>query len=193
MICWFKNFWQLIAHPYAFFEARIAKGNFYPALIAFISALLFNDLGWIVFNGGAYNFSILDILWPLFTYPIAVMLIYAVCHLIVKENRCRSFFAVWGFSYLPTLLFFFSNILIHTLNHSPWWKGFLGQPVVGLIFWTFTLLMLLWKVLFLATTLRLAGNLNLLQIVIAFVILIILIAGYWMLTLTLGLGKIPFI
>ena len=192
MICWLKNLWQLITHPYAFFEAMIARGNFFPALIAFLVALLLNDLGWIIFNG-EYAFSIIDILWPLAAYPVAVILIYTVCHLLVKENRCRSFFAVWGFSYLPTLLFFFSNILVHTLNRFSWWKEVLAQPIVGLLFWAFTLLMLLWKILFLATTLRLAGNLNLSQIVIAFVILIVLITGYWMLTLTLGLGKIPFI
>jgi len=193
MIRGLKSIWHLIAHPYAFFEEMIARGNCFPATITFLLALLLNDLGWIIVSGGKYGFSLPDILWPLVSYPIAALVIYGVCRLLISENRCRTFFAVWGFSYLPTLLFFLSNIFLHTLTKLSFWNRLVDQPSVILIFWAFTLLMLLWKILFLAITLRLAGNLNLSQILVVFVILITIMAGYWVLTLTLGLAKIPFV
>lgn len=192
----FRNLWRLISHPYAFFEAAIEKNNPIPAALFFILAWLMTYGGWWLIGGGELISSgsrLIGVFLPLLSYPVAVTVIYLVSHLLMRENHWRSFLAVWGFSYLPTFGFFLVNIGVHKLAKIPWLGFIFNQPLFLIVLWVLILLMLLWKFLFLAITLRLAGNLNLKQIIAAMILLALVVAGYWWAILSLGWLKIPFI
>jgi hypothetical protein len=195
MWSWFRNLWRLFSHPYAFFEEGIQRNNPIPATLSFILAWLLTYSGWWLSGGREISGGprLLEMVLSLLSYPAAVTVIYLVCHLLTRENYWRSFFAVWGFSYLPTFGFFVVNIGVHKLAKL-FWPGFIfNQPVFLMVLWVFILLMLLWKFLFLAITLRLAGNLNLKQIIIAIILLALVAAFYWWAAFALGWFKIPFI
>jgi hypothetical protein len=195
MWTWIRYLWRLISHPYAFFEEAIQKNNPIPAALFFILAWGVIYGGWWLIAGrGIFSGPrLFGALVPLIAYPAGVAVIYLVCHIFVLQNHWRSFFAVWGFSYLPTFGFFLANIGVHQLAKLPWLGFIFGQPLFLMVLWVFILLMLLWKFLFLAITLRLAGNLNLKQIIPAMIILGIVVAGYWWIALRLEWLKIPFI
>jgi hypothetical protein len=188
---WLQNAWRLIANPYAFFEEMIHRADWRPATGVFIALLLLENLGWLLV-GRDISIWAQSLILPLVTYPAAVLLIFLVCRLLVRENRPASFFAVWGFGYLPTFLFFSLTLLGHELRRL---NAFTIIPNSILLFglWTFIFLMLLWKLLFLAITLRLAGNLNLKQILLAVVMLGLIVVVYWWAGLSLGLLKVPYI
>ncbi len=188
---WVQNTWRLIANPYTFFEDMISRGTSVPAMGVFLSFLLCETLGWwLVGRVNSVWFWTGSFLVPLVTYPVAVFSIYLVCHLLVRENHISSFFAVWGFSYLPTFLFFSLSIILHIFQRFtvfaviPSWLILMGL-------WAFIFLMFLWKLLFLSITLRLAGNLNFRQIVLATFLLGFIIIIYWWAGLSLGLFKVP--
>lgn len=188
---WVQNAWRLMANPYAFFEDMINQGTWVPATGVFLTFLLFESLGWwLVGRDNSVWFWTGSFLVPLLTYPVAVLSIYLVCHWQVRENHLSSFFAVWGFSYLPTFLFFSLSIILHGLQ---WFDVFAAIPnwlmLMGM--WTFIFLMLLWKLLLLSITLRLAGNLNLKQIILAILILGFIVIVFWWAGLSLGLLKVP--
>lgn len=192
----FRNLWRLISHPYAFFEETIQKNNPIPATLFFMLVWLVTYGGWWLISGGKLISSgskLIGVFLPLLSYPAAVTVIFLVCHLLMRENHWRSFFTVWGFSYLPTFGFFLVNIGVHKLANLSWLGFIFNQPLFLMVLWVIILLMLLWKFLFLAITLRLAGNLNLKQIIPAMIILSLVVAGYWWAVLSLGWLKIPFI
>lgn len=186
---------RFLTHPYLFFEEAIEKSNPIPATSGFLASWLIAFLGWHSFNTGLLeNFKLISgMLIALVTYPIAVILIYLVCRIFVRENRLSSFFNVWGFSYLPTLLFSIGNILVHLLQKFDWFMTAMVNPLFQICLGTFIILTFLWKVLLLAITLRLAGNLNLLQIIKAITILGLLLLFYWWGGFILGWFKVPFI
>jgi hypothetical protein len=192
---WYKNAWKLISRPYVFFEEAIDQNQLFPATMVFLVSLGLTFLGWLLAGAGKDPVSQAVINWlvSLLTYPVSVLIIFLTCRLLVRENRLRAFFAVWGFSYLPTLLFFLVNISAHFLRKFPWFFKVLTHPLVVLGLWMFLCLMLLWKLLYLLITLRLAGNLNLRQICWALLFLAVVTAAYWWMTLSMGWLKVPFI
>lgn len=192
---WYKRVFLLILHPYPFFEAAIRKGTPIPALLTFGLCLSLTYMGWWMIGIGPFSFrgTFSKILLALLSYPFAVIIMFTICRIMVSESHLRSFFAVWGFSYLPTFFFFLINILTHGLAKTSWLIQILNNPLFLLALWTFFLLMFLWKILFLTITLRLAGNLNLRQIVPAFLILMLIVAIYWGITSSLGWLQVPFI
>lgn len=191
----YQNALRFLIHPYLFFEEAIEKGNPIPATSGFLISWLVAFLGWYFFSTGLLgNLNrIFGMLIALVTYPIAVILIYLVCRFFVHENRLSSFFYVWGFSYLPTLLFSIGNILVHLLQKNDWLTPIMVNPIFQICLWAFFILTFLWKLLLLAITLRLAGNLNLLQIIQAITILGLLVLFYWWGGFILGWFKVPFI
>ncbi|HEX7715549.1 MAG TPA: hypothetical protein VF531_16135 [Bacillota bacterium] len=194
MQTWYRKAWRIISQPYAFFEETINCGNTKAATITFVGALLLVNLGWLaVTRESSPAFWVCGFLLPLLSYPAAVFIIYLICRILVRETKLRSFFAVWGFSFLPTGLFFLLNIVTHILITIPGFGRFPSSPVFMLIFWTLIILIFLWKALFLAITLRLAGNLNFRQMIPAFILLGLIAGGYWWVTSGLGWLKIPFI
>lgn len=192
---WYQNFWRLITHPYAFFEEAINRGNHLAATMTVVITVIFTGLGWMVIIQKWTKPSVyaLNFILPLVTYPLAVFILFAVCRFLVRETRLRSFFAVWGYSYLPTFIFFIANILLHYILNFSWVQNLPGKPFLLMVFWAFIFLIFLWKVLFLAITLRLAGNLNLSLISIALPLLLLIAGIYWWTLASLGWIKIPFI
>jgi hypothetical protein len=197
MRSWYQNAWGLVSHPYAFFEEAIGKGNPFPATAFFAGVFVIIYGGWWLISGGQHlasdSKSIVSLFLSVLTYPVSVITIFSICRLLVRDTQLRSFFAVWGFSYLPTFLFFVTDITAHGLAKFPWFANILHYRVSILILWAFLLLMFLWKLLFLAISLRLAGNLNLGQIILALVVLALAMGLYWGVTFNLGWLKIPFI
>ncbi|HEX3043391.1 MAG TPA: hypothetical protein VHY08_01445 [Bacillota bacterium] len=199
---WYQNAWRLISHPYAFFEEAINRRNPYPATVTFIVTVILTGFGWWItrwesvgswvsafYIGGFLT----KLLLPIVTYPLAVMAIYLACRLLVRETHLSSFFAVWGFSYLPTFLFFTINILAHILRQITWIAQLTIHPLLILLLWAIIFLILLWKLLLLTITLRLAGNLPFGKILLALLILGLITGAYWFLTFNLGWLKVPFI
>lgn len=188
---WLQNGWRLIANPYAFFEERINSPNWGSATGVFIALLLLENLGWLLV-GRDHSIWLQSLVLPLVTYPVAVFGIFSVCRLLVRENRLGSFFAVWGFSYLPTFIFFGLTLLGHEIRHYTDF-AVLSNSILFIGLWTFIFLMFLWKFLFLTITLRLAGNLNLKQIILAVFLLGLITIAYWWAGLSLNLLKVPYI
>lgn len=191
----YRNALRILTHPYLFFEEAIEKNNPLPATFVFLISWLINHLGWCFISTGLLeSFHLIPgILMALITYPIAVFVIYLVCRILVRETRLSSFFNIWGFSYLPTLLFSIGNIIVHLLQEFDWFIIAISNPFFQVCLWAFIFLTLLWKILLLAITLRLAGNLNLMQIIQAISILVLMVGIYWWGGLIVEWFKVPFI
>lgn len=192
---WYQNYWRLITHPYVFFEEAINHGKHLPATLVVFFTIFLTGFGWLLISPAQINLfnAAASLIIPICSYPAAVFLIFLVCRFLISETKLQSFFAVWGFSYVPTFIFFLINISVHGFQNFHWFQSLFGHSWLIMVFWAFIFLMFLWKVLFLAITLRLAGNLNLIQISIALPLLIFIAGIYWWILLTLGWIKVPLI
>lgn len=192
---WYHSAWRIISHPYEFFEEAVEQGRPAPATIVFLGALVIDyTLWWLVCrpeNAASVNVLLTQLLLPLATYPLAVAFIYFICRILGPESRLQSFFSVWGYTYLPTIAFFglmfmayFIDARFGPLPHHP-------LLIFGL--WAVISLIFLWKVLLLAITLRLAGNLNFRQIFTAGLLLAGVVGIYWAIVYHFQWWKVPFI
>lgn len=191
---WIAIIISIFSRPYAVFEERVAGGEIAAATATFVATLVLTGLSWVMVLGWLTP-AVVFLTWvlPALTYPLAALAIFMVSRLWVRENRLRSFFAVWGFSYLPTAFLFLMVNLGHLMLDYPWFQAISGARWLQLIFWMAAILMFLWKLLLLATTLRVAGNLNLAQIVGSMAILLVIAGAYWWGGMILGWLKVPFI
>lgn len=192
---WSKTVWRVVTQPYAVFEDAVRCDAPAAATLAFLLALLLVHLGWGLSAGATKLLAGpgTGFLAGLLAYPLSVVTVFGISRIFVRENRLRSFFAVWGFGYLPTFLFCGAVILAHAAARFPWFVRLAGNPWAAWLFWAFALSLFLWKLLLAAIALRLAGNLNYAQIACALLILGLALAGYWAVASHLGWYRIPFI
>lgn len=192
---WYRDGFRLLTHPYSFLEESVRSGDPLPASGVFLTALMITTIGWGIVGAGHFSIVsvLLNALLSLLTYPAAVLAIFGVCRLLIRENRLRSIFTVWGYSYVPTALFFIVNIVAHAIIDNPRLSQMFTAPWLSLCLWFVICLMFLWKVLLLAITLRLGGNLDFGRIVMALILLALICGVYWAAVMSFGWVKIPFI
>ena len=132
-------------------------------------------------------------------YLGASAVIWLVGRALGSQATFEAFLTAWAGSYVPTAAWFSGLTLFHALFVP---SGFLdpsavggvaGPVVVQVVFLAFSVAAFLWKALLLYLTLRVVGGLDFRRIVAAAAILAPVAIGYWLLGLSLGWFKVPFI
>ncbi|MCL5675525.1 MAG: YIP1 family protein [Patescibacteria group bacterium] len=109
------------------------------------------------------------------------------CH---GRGSLKEVAASWVFSYLPTLIWFFSTTILYLILPPPRTQSFLGQ-IFTLVFLAFSLSLLFWKIILYYLTMRFALRMNLWQILRASLVIVPALTCYFLLLNRLGFYKIP--
>lgn len=192
----FKNVWGSFHTPYVTYR-ELLKAN--PLQLIFIFLLV-----------GSYFFFIsplkLKTLHPLLLtlntgrlFSIAVMSYLAICLvfyflgiLLKGKPSLRSIAITWGYSLIPTLIWFFATSIAYLVLPPPRHETILGKAF-SLLFITFSISLFFWKGMLYYLTLRFGLQLDLKRIVGASLIFFPLLFSYAYILYKMSVFKVPFI
>ncbi|OGG26467.1 hypothetical protein A2960_06335 [Candidatus Gottesmanbacteria bacterium RIFCSPLOWO2_01_FULL_39_12b] len=121
-----------------------------------------------------------------------IILLYFLGKLVSSRGTFRSVFILWTWSLLPTLTWFFLTSFLFIIFPPPRTLSIWGK-IYSLVFISFSLSLLFWKLILYYLTLRFAFRIDLQKITIVTFVVIPYIVMYSVVMYSLGIFRIPFI
>lgn len=162
----------LLIGTYFFFVSPLKLKTLHPLLLTLNTTKLFS------FAITSY-LGIVFALWSLGTLTGGV-------------GRIKDIMMTWGYSLLPTLIWFFATTIFYLLLPPPRHETVPGR-IFSLLFITFSITLFLWKGILYYLTLRFALRLDMKRIMLVSVIFLPTLALYSLLLYYFGVFKVPFI
>jgi hypothetical protein len=129
-------------------------------------------------------------IWATFLLSFVGLLILA--ELLKKSHHELVVFNLWAFTYIPTYIWFGITALLYFMFPPPRTLSLLGQTF-SILFITFSLFLLLWKLLLYYLTLRIGLKMTLLQTILASVLLFPLFGLFSLLSYKFNIFRVPFV
>lgn len=126
------------------------------------------------------------------TYIVSICFFYGMSWLVNRKAQLSSFVFTLGYGLIPTLLWFTINSFLYYLLPPPRTLSVSGK-VFSLVFITFSISLLLWKVILLYLAIRFSSKLNLFKIVYFLLIYMCALAPYIIYLYLMGIFRVPFI
>lgn len=128
----------------------------------------------------------------LVTYLVVVVLFWGVGKLVGAQGKLRGLAVSWGYSLIPTLLWFLTTSLLYVILPPP--RTTSPQGILfSVLFLVFSATLLLWKITIGYLTLRFGLRLDLVKILIVTALVLPILALYSIGMYRLGIFKVPFI
>ncbi len=192
-----RNCLGLVTRPYE--TCRRIVDSAKPAELVFVGLLL-----WIYFGLASLvkvasfrpflltrQFVVLAVA-TLATYAMVVTLLWIMSRVLKTATSLRGIVMIWGYSLVPTVLWFLATSLLYVLIPPPRTVRPLGI-LFSVVFLVFSLTMFFWKATIAYLTLRFGLKLNLGKIILVVLILAPIIGAYSIWMYKLGIFRIPFI
>lgn len=192
-----QNLWGIINAPYKTYRRLVEKGRFvdiFPIFLLisfyflFISPLKARSFHPFLLT---YNFGLL-LNGAFFTYFLIVVGIYGVGRILKGKGKIRQIAVCWGYSLIPTLLWFFITSFFYVFLPPPRQLTFLGK-LFSIVFLSLSFALFFWKGILYYLTLRFGLKLDFIRILGASIIIFPLGMLYAYLMYQWGIFKIPFI
>ncbi len=116
----------------------------------------------------------------------------AVGRLLKSTASLRAVLLTWGYSLIPTLVWFFTTSVFYVILPPPRTETDLGR-LASLTFISFSLSLFFWKGLLYYLTLRFALKLDLPRILIMSIVFFPLLMIYSLVMYNLGIFRVPFV
>lgn len=191
-----KDSWGVLNAPYKTIRRVVEEKPILPIIFFGLSTWVFLTLAVVVKEGlhtGPLflTFNLGKLFYAaIVTYIVIVVAIYLTGRLVGGKGEISSVFSVWSYSYLPTLIWFFTTTLLYVFLPPPRTISFLGQ-IFSIFFVFLSLGLLFWKTLIYFLTLRLVFGLTVWQMIRATLILWPAFFFYFLLLNRMGIFKIP--
>lgn len=128
----------------------------------------------------------------LVTYLLTVFLFWTAGRLVGAKGTLRGLLLGWGYTLIPTLLWFLSTSLLYVLLPPPRTTSVYGL-LFSVVYLLFSSTLLFWKVILGYLALRFGLKLDLGKITIVCVVVLPLLGAYSVLMYRLGIFRIPFL
>ena len=152
------------------------------------------QLIWIALFIGLYFYliGINKIMTFLILFSSTFIFIYGVSLSLRKVSRGTSILFTFGYSLLPTTIWFYLSLALLYLLPPPRTQSLQGK-IFSVLYVSFSLSLLLWKVILTYLAIRFSLKLGFYSTIVALIFYVgfIVVLGYF--GLTLGLSKVPFI
>ena len=191
-----KNMWGSIQRPYETYRS-LGKQDPYQLLIHvslvaayffFISPIKLRTLHPLILTLNASRLFTT----ALATYLLVCFLFLILAKLLKSEANLRAVLLCWGYSLVPTLLWFFTTSIFYILLPPPRHETVPGR-IFSIVFITFSLSLFFWKGILYYLTLRHALKLDLVKIIIVSAIFLPLLGVYSLWMYSLGIFRVPFV
>jgi hypothetical protein len=126
------------------------------------------------------------------TYCLVVALFWGAGRWVAAEGKLKSLAVLWGYSLLPTVMWFFVTSLLYVLLPPPRTASIRGV-LFSVFFLVFSVTLFLWKATMTYLSLRFGLRLDLGKILVVLAICLPVLGFYSYGMYRLGIFKIPFI
>jgi len=126
------------------------------------------------------------------TYCLAVLLFWMVGRLVGSSGKLKGLAVLWGYSLLPTVIWFFVTSLLYVLLPPPRTTSVQGI-LFSVLFLVFSVTLFLWKATIAYLSLRFGLRVGLGKILVVLALSLPILAVYSFGMYRLGIFKIPFI
>lgn len=191
-----KNVWGITQKPYQTYRT-LGQSDPYELLILFAVIGLYFFLVSPLKLHTLHPFLLTVNTSRLFTTAMATYLGICLFFLILGK-LCKSGVSLrgvllsWGYSLVPTLLWFLTTSFFYVILPPPRHETWLGRSF-SLLFITFSLALFFWKGLLYYLTLRFALKFDLKKIIVVSAIFFPLLALYSLFMYRLGIFRVPFV
>lgn len=126
------------------------------------------------------------------TYCLVVVIFWGIGRLVGVSRKLRGLAVLWGYSLIPTVIWFFVTSVLYVLLPPPRTTSIRGV-IFSVLFLVFSVTLFLWKTTIAYLSLRFGLKLDLGKILFVCTLAIPLLAVYSVGMYKLGIFKIPFI
>ncbi|MEK9143692.1 MAG: hypothetical protein AAB481_03625 [Patescibacteria group bacterium] len=176
-IAFSRNTIGLVVRPYETYRRIIDKGSVWE--LVFIAMLVMISAFRFVVAAGA-------------TYVLVVVLVWVVGHRIGGRGTLRGVALGWGYTFFPTVVWFFTTSALFVLLPPPRTTSVAGVVFSGM-FLVFSVTLLFWKLTLGYLTLRFGLKLDLARILVVAGIVVPILGVYSVVMYRLGIFRVPFI
>lgn len=191
-----KNTWGVIQKPYQTYRVLVSELPSQLIFVFLLVALYFFLVSPIKLHTLHPFFLTLNatrmFTTTILTYLGIVTFFMIIGKLFGKPTKMESVMLAWGYSLLPTLVWFFATSLFYLLLPPPRHETLLGRTF-SLLFLSFSLSLFFWKGILYYLTLRFALKFDLNKILITSLIFLPGLALYSYCMYKLGIFRVPFV
>ncbi len=191
-----RNVWGSIQRPYATYRQLVGQDPVSLSVIFILIGIYFFVVSPIklhTFHPFLLTLNASRLLSMTITTFFFIILFFAcMAKLFRKEVNLSAISNAWGYSLVPTLLWFFTTSIFYLLLPPPRHETLPGR-IFSVLFFAFSISLFFWKGLLYYLTMRFALKFDLLRIIgVSFVFFPLLaLYSWWM--YTLGVFRVPFV
>jgi hypothetical protein len=192
-----KNIIGLVTRPYETCRRIVDKGNALELGFVGVVLTLYFILASLVKVASFRPFLLTRQFFVLagavgVTYCLVIVLFWGIGRLLGANGRLKGLAVLWGYSLIPTVVWFFVTSVLYVVLPPPRTTSIQGV-LFSLLFLIFSTTLLFWKVTITYLSLRFGLRLGLGKIVAVLGITLLILAFYSMEMYKLGIFRIPFI
>lgn len=189
--------WGLVSRPYATYRAIVKRSDSTEGIFIGLFLMMYFALASLVKTAAFRPFLLTKHFVVLTgatlgTYIFMVAILYSLSRLLRGEGRLKSIAIAWGYTLLPTLIWFLITSVMYLVLPPPRTLRLQGV-LYSLLYLVFSCALFFWKVTLGYLTLRFSMRLDLWRIVVVAFVVIPLVGLYSVLMYKLGIFRIPFI
>lgn len=174
-----RNVIGLVVRPYETYRRIIDQGSAWELVyVAILASLLL--------------VSLVKIGLAVVTYAFVVLVVWVVGHRIGGRGTLRGVAIGWGYTFLPTVVWFFTTSALFVLLPPPRTTSVAGVVFSGM-FLVFSVTLLFWKLTLGYLTLRFGLKLDLARILVVAGIVVPILGVYSVVMYRLGIFRVPFL
>lgn len=191
-----KNIWGSIQSPYATYRGLVTQDPLQLVILIFIIGVYFlgvSPLKFHTFHPFLLTINVSRLITAvLFTYLAICGLFYFCGKLFKGDVSFPGVLMGWGYSLMPTLIWFFATSVFYVILPPPRHETWPGR-IFSLLYITFSVSLFLWKGILYYLTLRFGLKLDLLKIIGVSLIFFPLLAVYSYFMYRFGIFRVPFV
>lgn len=191
-----KNIWGSIQRPYATYRHLVTEDPV-QLLVIFIAIsgyfVLVSPLKFHTFHPFLLTINVSRLLMAVLFMYLAICFLFYVLGIVLKSgSKLGPVLLGWGYSLVPTLLWFFATSFFYVILPPPRHETLPGR-IFSLLYITFSVALFFWKGILYYLTLRFALKLDLIKISLVSLIFFPLLGIYSYLMYLFGIFRVPFV
>lgn len=185
-----KRFFLLIVQPYKTLRKISLEEDYLQIIFIIFFIFIYFQLAHQIKN---FAFSPVFIFLIFFIqFVLSIFFFYFLTSISSKEVSLKSYFFTFTYSLLPTLIWFITNSLLYVLFPPPRTPSALGI-IFSLIFISFSIGLLLWKIILTYLAIRFSSKLPFYRIIYAIILYLCVLSPYIIVLYKLKIFRVPFI
>jgi hypothetical protein len=196
-IVFIENAFGCLNHPYITFRKLAASKNIRQTVFIFLLVLSYFAFATLL-RTGMRNPYLLTLKFNMLLFAGLIgffgmiVFLYLFGRLLGSPTSFKTFFLLWSYTLLPTLVWFFVTSILYLIFPPPRTMSILGK-LYSIIFISFSMALLIWKLILYYFALRFGARLDLWRIGFISIMLLPLIVIYSLSMYRLGIFRIPFL